>query len=175
MYKRKWTDTELKNAVENNRSIRQVILTLGLVPAGGNYQHVQRVIAENNLSTSHFSGKGWAAGMKFVERNQLDLKIIMVENSYYQSYKLKKRLFDKSIKKPVCELCGWAQQSEDGRIPVELDHINGNHLDNRLENLRILCPNCHSLQTTHRGINKVKYKKKLPRWRNGIRSSLKNL
>lgn len=53
----------------------------------------------------------------------------------------------------MCEDCGWAKSSEDGRIPVELDHINGDRHDNRLENLRILCPNCHSLRLTHRGKN----------------------
>ena len=47
-----------------------------------------------------------------------------------------------------------AEKSEDGRIPVELDYINGDHHDNRIKNLRILCPNCHSLQLTHRGKNK---------------------
>lgn len=46
--------------------------------------------------------------------------------------------------------------SEDGRIPLELDHINGDRHDNRLENLRVLCPNCHSLKPTHRGLNRSK-------------------
>jgi 5-methylcytosine-specific restriction endonuclease McrA len=43
--------------------------------------------------------------------------------------------------------------ASDGRIPVELDHVNGDKSDNRIENLRILCPSCHSLQPTHRGLN----------------------
>lgn len=51
------------------------------------------------------------------------------------------------------ERCGWAERAEDGRIPVELDHKNGDRFDNRFENLQILCPNCHSLQPTHRGKN----------------------
>ncbi len=58
-----------------------------------------------------------------------------------------------NLKKPECEECGWAKRSEDGRIPLELDHINGDSHDNRLENLRILCPNCRSLEPTHRGMN----------------------
>lgn len=82
------------------------------------------------------------------------LSSLLTENSSVQSYKLKKRLFEEGVKEAECELCGWAEVSSDGRVPVELDHINGVHSDNRLENLRILCPNCHSLQPTHRGKNK---------------------
>lgn len=158
MYKRKWTDSDLSGAVRTSYSIRQVIASLGLVPAGGNYQHVKRIISELNLDCSHFLGKGWASGMKFRFRPKKQLNEVLVANSHYQTHLLKQRLFDEKLKKPECEICGWSQKSVDGRIPVELDHINGDHLDNRLDNLRILCPNCHSLQTTHRGVNKVKYR-----------------
>ena len=82
-----------------------------------------------------------------------DLNKILIQNSTFQSYKLKNRLFREGLKENKCEICGWAEKSEDGRIPLELDHVNGDHSDNRLENLRILCPNCHSLQKTHRGKN----------------------
>ena len=82
------------------------------------------------------------------------LEDILVKNSNFQSYKLKKRLFSAKLKKPRCELCGWAKKTADGRLPLELDHISGDSKDNRLENLRILCPNCHSLQPTHRGRNR---------------------
>lgn len=77
-----------------------------------------------------------------------------MNGSNVQSNTLRRRLFKEGIKEPKCELCGWAETSIDGRIPVELDHINGVRTDNRLDNLRILCPNCHSLQITHRGKNK---------------------
>lgn len=156
MKQRKWTDKMLINAVKDSRSIRQVIQKLGLIPAGGNYVQIQSAILREKLDTQHFTGKGWSVGMYHPRRTPQALKELLVENSTFQSFKLKKRLFEKGVKKIECEECGWKEISIDGRIPLELDHINGVRTDNRIENLRILCPNCHSLKPTHRGRNKKK-------------------
>lgn len=160
--KRSWSNTDLEQAVLTSKSVRSVLIKLGLIPAGGNYQHVSSTITSLGLNTSHFTGMGWRRDRKFDFVPQKSLAEILVEDSDFQSFKLKKRLYREGLKTAKCELCGWAEQSKDGRIPVELDHVNGNHRDNRLDNLRILCPNCHSLQSTHRGRNQ----KKPPRWRN---------
>lgn len=144
-------------AVDNSSSVRAVIKKLGLVPAGGNYVQVQRAIKELNLDTTHFTGQGWYKGWRssYKRKDRIQsLQDVLVRGSTVQSYGLKKRLFLAGIKEPRRERCGWQEMSVDGRIPVELDHINGDRYDNRLENLRILCPNCHSLQLTHRGKNK---------------------
>ncbi len=141
-------------AVIVSKSYRNVLILLGLVPAGGNYEQIKNRIRELNLDIEHFTGMGWNVGMNFRPRDPTPIAMLLVKDSTYQSFSLKKRLFAEGFKTPKCELCGWAEQAEDGRIPVELDHINGDHYDNRLENLRILCPNCHSLQATHRGKNK---------------------
>lgn len=152
--KRRWTDNELIEAVENSTSYRAVIVKLRLVPAGGNYVQVQNRIRDLGLETAHFSGMQWNKGKTYHTKKRATLEVLLRENSRVQSYKLKNRLFEAGIKQRKCELCDWAQRSVDGRIPLELDHINGNRNDNRLNNLRILCPNCHSLQITHRGKNK---------------------
>jgi hypothetical protein len=149
---RRWTDEQLRKAVRESRSIRQTLGLLGLVPAGGNYDQVHRRITELHLSIKHMTGKGWNKGL-FIPRKAIPLSQILKRGSKYQSYKLKRRLFATKIKKIECEQCGWAKKTADGRIPLELDHVNGDRNDNRLVNLRILCPNCHSLQPTHRGLN----------------------
>jgi 5-methylcytosine-specific restriction endonuclease McrA len=152
--RRSWTESQLIDAVIISKSYRSVITNLGLIPAGGNYVQVQTQIKLLKLDTSHFTGKGWNKGTTYHTKSRPKLTELLVLDSSVQSYKLKKRLYENGLKSPKCELCGWAQMTTDGRIPVELDHINGNHRDNRLENLRVLCPNCHSLQPTHRGKNK---------------------
>ncbi|MFT4532329.1 MAG: hypothetical protein ACI9T8_000347 [Candidatus Saccharimonadales bacterium] len=153
--RRSWSDTQLIDAVKESYSIRMVIMKVGLVPAGGNYDQIKTRIKELKLDTSHFTGSRWNVGHRRKQtRYGTPVKELLVKNSDFQSYKLKTKLFDAGIKSKECELCGWKEESMDGRIPVELDHINGDHKDNRLGNLRILCPNCHSLQPTHRGRNK---------------------
>ena len=154
--KRSWDLSQLELAVKNSESFRNVIKLLNLEPAGGNYDQIKKYIRENSLSVKHFKGKAWNKGKKFDFKPIIDLKDILVKNSSYQSYKLKNRLFIANLKKRSCEECGWARYSKDGRLPLELDHINGNRHDNRLLNLRILCPNCHSLKPTHRGMNRRK-------------------
>ncbi len=156
MKSKRWSIDQLKQAVIKAKSIRQVIKTLGLIPAGGNYQQINQAIKNNKLSTKHFTGQTWNKGMRGIGKPRWTLDQILVKNSNFQSYKLKQRLFDNKLKPKYCEECGWQKTSDTGHLPLELDHINGDHFDNRLENLRILCPNCHSLKPTHRGRNKGK-------------------
>ncbi len=160
MRNRSWTEKQLAQATKNSKSIRGTIKALGLIPAGGNYEQVKRYIALYKIDTEHFTGSAWNKGMTGIGIPRIPLSEVLTKDSSYQSFKLKKRLFGAGIKNKKCEECGWAKTAEDGRIPVELDHINGDRHDNRIENLRVLCPNCHSLKPTHRGLNR----RKKPGW-----------
>ncbi len=154
MKRKSWSQYDLVIAAQNSSSIRQVLKKLNLIEAGGNYAQIKKYLALYKVDTSHFKGKLWSKGSKLPFKPRIELEDILIQDSNFQSYKLKARLFRDGLKSAHCEMCGWSEESADGRIPLELDHINGIHNDNRLENLRILCPNCHSLQSTHRGSNR---------------------
>jgi len=149
----RWNDDQLRAAVRESFSYADVIRRVGLVPAGGNYVQVQRRIRELALDVSHFHPPGhYLKGVK--PRPPRPLEELLVSDIEVTSHEFKWRLIRAGLKQPACELCGWAHRREiDGAIPIELDHVNGNRRDNRLENLRILCPNCHALQPMHRGLN----------------------
>lgn len=148
--KRSWTLPQLKHAVKTSTSYRQVIKKLGLIPAGGNYYQLQQYVKEFKLSSSHFKGKGWNKGLTGIGKVRIPTEKILIKGSLFQSYKLKQRLFKEGLKPKHCEQCGWARTTEHGHLPLEVDHINGDRTDHRIENLRILCPNCHSLTPNYR-------------------------
>lgn len=149
--KRSWTVDQLREAVKSSFSYRQVITKLNLRPAGGNYDQMKKYVIEYKIDTKHFKGRGWNSGLIGIGKPIIPIEEILVKNSYFQSFKLKNRLFTAGLKPKHCEECKWAEKTSDGYLPLELDHINGDRHDNRLVNLRVLCPNCHSLKPTHRG------------------------
>ena len=146
-----YTEEQLRKAVEESTSIRQVLDKLNIVPAGGNYQTTNRRIEKLDIDTSHFKGQAWNKGRKIGPRRSI--QEYLKENRPCVSHRLKQRLILEGIKRAECECCGITEWNGK-EAPLELDHINGNHDDNRLENLRILCPNCHAQTDTYRGKNK---------------------
>lgn len=156
--KRSWTEKQLKEAVKNSTSYRQVLVKLNLRDAGGNYSQIKKYSKEYKLNIKHFKGHAWNKGLSgLFRRPTVPLKEILAKGVYFHSFQLKKRLFSAKLKPEYCEWCGWAKKTEDGYLPLELDHINGDRRDNRLINLRVLCPNCHSLTPHHRGRGSKKY------------------
>ena len=146
----KRTKEEFEAAAKQSSSIAEMCRTLGLRPCGGNYRQMHNAIEKFALDTSHFTGQGWNVGLKFKPFEEKPMGEILVKGSTYQSFKLKRRLLKEGFKQHVCERCGLSEWQA-SPIPLELHHINGDNKDNRLENLQLLCPNCHALTESYRG------------------------
>lgn len=145
----KYTKEELTSAISSSFSIAEVCRKLGIAPYGGNYRTIHKLIKEYSIDTSHFTGQGWNKGLKKPIKIAKPINEILIEYSTYSSTKLKNRLFKEKLKEEKCEMCGITEWN--GKpISLELHHINGNPTDNRIENLQILCPNCHSQTDTYR-------------------------
>lgn len=153
MKPRKWTKEDLEKAASQSKSVRQVLGFLGLAEAGGNYAQIKKYLEIYGIDISRFRGRAWNKGLKTGNFKTISLKNILVKDSNFQSFKLKKRLFSEGLKQPACEECGWNDKTVEGRLPLELHHKNGDSKDNRIENLQVLCPNCHSLKPNYRGLN----------------------
>ena len=157
MRKRKWTDQDFVEAVRTSTSYAQVIRKLHLQVAGSNYDIVKRKIMELHLDVSHMTGQAWNQGARHKPiRAAQPLSEILVEHStFVNANHLRERLLKEGMKQRQCECCGnteWLGQP----IPLELHHINAIRDDQRLENLQLLCPNCHALTDNYRGKNKGK-------------------
>ncbi len=125
---------------------------LGLKPAGGNYNQAKTLIGILGISTSHWLGQAIHRGKSIGPRPKRALSEVLVLGSSYNRGELKKRLLREGLLTSVCAICGidsWLGKA----LALHLDHKNGVYNDNRLHNLRLLCPNCHSQTETYAGKN----------------------
>jgi hypothetical protein len=116
------------------------------------YDTYRKYALQHGLWRTNQAGKG-VSKKKLYPSITTD-SILNGEQPQYQRLGIKRRLFNEGLKDEKCEMCGITDW-HGVKIGLELDHINGNSYDHRLDNLRILCPNCHATTHTYRGRNKA--------------------
>lgn len=150
----RYTETELRAAIEASLSYAETLRRLGLRPNGRNPQTIKRHAELWNISTDHFDPTIARDRALRAAHRKKPLEEILIEGSTYSRGHLKRRLYADGLKERRCELCGQGEEWNGARMSLILDHINGVGDDHRLENLRVVCPNCAATLTTHCGRNK---------------------
>ena len=154
MGRRKYTKEILQEAVDASESVAGVLRYLDVLPSGGSHAHISRSIKRLGISTEHFTGQAWSRGQQRLRRGPEHYLVLKTIGSPRTNGACLRRALLKIGRPYACEGCGndgvWLAQP----ITLHVDHINGNYLDCRSQNLRFLCPNCHSQTATHAGRNR---------------------
>lgn len=147
-----WNKEKLEEAIANSFNYCDVLRYLGIPLQGNNSCTLKRKIKEYNLDITHFTLKGKQSKAKYIKAEEY-----LKENSKIATCKLKEKLLFEHIKENRCECCGLIKWN--GKpITLQLHHVDGNKNNNKLENLQLLCPNCHSQTDNYCGnANKEKH------------------
>jgi len=144
-----YTEEEARLAIAASKSWAESLRALGLCPTGGAWRILKKYAEIWEISTDHFDPR--AARLNNLKQTQKPLPEVLVERSTYSRNHLKRRLLAAGLKSPQCELCGLGEIWQGRPMSMILDHVNGVRDDHRLENLRMVCPNCAATLDTHCG------------------------
>lgn len=144
-------DDEFIKMVLNSKTYGEMLKKFNMANKGGNHKTLKCRMEKLNVDYSHIpKGTNSNLGRSFF-REKIPLENILVENSTYNRNDLKKRIKKENLLPNKCNMCGQHPMWNNKRLVLVLDHINGVYNDNRLANLRLLCPNCHSQTSTFAG------------------------
>lgn len=152
----RWTREVLQAAVATSTNMCEVLQSLGLEVVGGHHTHISRRVKAYDIDTSHFK----VPSRRGETRRPRTPEGLLVEQTAahprrIQSDRLRWAMTATGIAEQ-CALCGTEAVWRGQPLPLEVDHIDGNWRDNRIENLRFLCPNCHSTTDSYRGRGKAR-------------------
>lgn len=144
----KLSDEQFVELLKKSSTISEVLFKLGYTVKGNSwgYSQVKRRMDDLNLDYSIFKGK--SAVIKITKLNNVRKEDILKENCKHQRTVLRRYVIKNNLIPYKCAICGCTEW-QGKTLSLELDHINGINNDNRLENLRFLCPNCHSQTSTY--------------------------
>lgn len=153
-----YTPEQLQELINHSTGYTDVLRKIS-ISGGTSTKTLKRIIEEYNLDTEKLKvnrSNSRKEGIKWCrvdKKYKYSLEEILIKESRYTSMiTLKKRLFESGLKNKKCEMCGIEKWNEKD-IVLQLHHVNGDHIDNRIENLQVLCPNCHSQTDNHSGKN----------------------
>ena len=152
---------KLKKIVSKSSTFAEILRSFDVkISTGGNYRTLYKRLDTEGIDYSHIT-KGLNANKGKSISPRFSLKEILVKDSKYASpSRLKIRVIREGLLKEVCLICGIDPKWNGEKLTLIFDHINGVNNDNRIENLRLVCPNCESQLPTHSGKNKFRYRKK---------------
>ncbi|MFD9126870.1 HNH endonuclease [Kitasatospora sp. NPDC059571] len=150
-----YTEERLREAVAACHTIAGVVRYLGERSAGGTQQHVGRRIKAFGIDTSHFTGQGHNRGRRSGRRLRPDQVLVQrpADAKRLPGSRIRQALLELGIP-DACAVCGIGPIWRGLPMALEVDHINGDWSDNRRENVRLICPNCHATTDTYCGRNK---------------------
>ncbi|GGX65222.1 hypothetical protein GCM10010358_19480 [Streptomyces minutiscleroticus] len=161
----KWTREILEPVVARSTSVYEVLRRLGLDPVGGHHTNISRRIRTYGIDTSHFTPTVRTERQRHNQRRRSAGEILVEDTSAHTSRvpssRLKRALRELGVDER-CAQCGIEATWLGEPLPLEVDHVNGDWRDNRVENLRMLCPNCHSTTDSYRGRAKSRTKGRTP-------------
>lgn len=151
MVKYKYTKEQLQEAVASSQSVMGVMRVLGVKMAGGSHTHISNRIKAEGIDTSHFTAQAWNKGKPgYGKRNAESILVLGDPTQPRVKVYMLRRALRELGKLESCWECGQGDVYNNKPLQMEIDHINGHHWDNREDNLRYLCPNCHSQQDTNK-------------------------
>jgi len=140
---RSWSDEDLIAAIAGSINYSQLARAIGLKNGHGNRQSVQKAIKRLGIDVSHFTGAG---PPRSAPAHKIPWREVFVERSTYSTSRLRKRLVEDMGRADECARCGISSWHGSDLV-LETHHENGISDDNRVDNLELLCPNCHSVAT----------------------------